>query len=55
MGKRPDYIRKKFAPLKDKTLKNALAHCIGRQFPAMGGYRIRELCAKMVLEVLIPL
>ena len=52
MGKRPDYIRKKFAPLKDKTLKNALAHRIGQQFPNMGGYRIREICAKMVLEVL---
>jgi len=52
MGRKPDYIHKKFAPLRDKTLKNALAHRIGRQFPAMGGYRIRQVCADMVLEVL---
>jgi len=52
MGKRPDYVAKKFAPLKDKTLQNALAHRIGEQFPSMGGYRIRQICAEMVLEVL---
>ncbi len=52
MGKQPDYLRKKFAPLQDKTLKNALAHRIGQQFPGMGGYRIRQVCAEMVIEVL---
>jgi len=52
MGRQPDYTRKKFAPLRDKTLKNALAHRIGEQFPGMGGYRIRQVCAEMVIEVL---
>ena len=52
MSKQQDYVRKKFAPLKDKTLQNALAHRIGEQFPGMGGYRIRQVCAQMVLEVL---
>jgi hypothetical protein len=52
MGSQPDYLRKKFAPLRDKTLKNALAHRIGQEFPGMGGYRIRHVCAEMVLEVL---
>jgi hypothetical protein len=52
MGSRPDYIRKKFAPLLDKSLKKALATCIGREFPRIGGPRIRELCAQLVLELM---
>jgi len=52
MSRPQDYVRKKFAPLQDKTLKNALAHRIGTEFPAMGGYRIRQVCAEMVLDVL---
>lgn len=51
MGKPVDYIRKKFAPLLDKTLQNALAHRIGKEFPRIGGRRIRRLCAEMILEV----
>lgn len=46
-----DYVKKHYKPLKDKTLRNALAHRIGAEFPRMGGPRIRELCAEMVLEV----
>lgn len=45
-----DYLRKKFGPLRDKTLENALAGCIGREFPRIGGPRIRRLCAEMILE-----
>ncbi len=52
MGKQPDYNHKKFAPLKDKTLQNALAHRIYSQFPRIGGERIRQLCAEMILEVI---
>lgn len=48
----PDSIRSKYSPLKDKNLTNALAHHIGREFPRIGGPRIRELCASMILEVL---
>jgi len=51
MGSQVDYIRKKYAPLLDKTLQNALAHRIGKEFPRIGGRRIRQLCAEMILEV----
>ena len=46
-----DRIRRMFTPLKAKTLKNALAHVVGRDFPRIGGERIRMLCAEMILEV----
>ena len=46
-----DYVKKHYKPLKDKTLRKALAHRIGTEFPRMGGPRIRDLCAQMVLEV----
>lgn len=48
----PDYVRKKYGPLQQKTLQNALAHAIAEQFPRIGGPRIRELCAEMLLEVI---
>jgi hypothetical protein len=38
-------------PLLDKTLENALAYRIKKEFPRIGGPRIRKLCAEMVLEV----
>jgi len=52
VGAKPDFVRKKFQPLQDKTLQNALAHRIGKEFPKLGGPRILDLCAHMVLEVL---
>lgn len=51
MGRKPDYVHNKFAPLLEKNLKNALAHRIGQDFPRLGGTRIRPLCAEMILEV----
>lgn len=45
-----DYVRKKYGPLQDKTLENALAGCIAREFPRIGGPRLRRLCAEMILE-----
>lgn len=51
MGSPPDYVKKKFGPLLDKTLENAVAACIGREFPRIGGPRIRDLCARMLLDV----
>jgi len=45
-----DYVRKKYGPLRDKTLQNALACCIAGQFPRIGGPRIQALCAEMILE-----
>ncbi len=52
MANAPDYVRKKYGPLQQKTLRNVLAHRIHREFPRIGGPRIRKLCAKMVLEVI---
>lgn len=51
MGSKPDYVRMKFAPLQAKTLKNALAQRISQEFPRIGGPRIQQLCAEMILEV----
>ena len=51
VGSRPDYVKKKFGPLKKKTLKSALAHRIHQDFPRIGGPRIRNLCAEMILDV----
>jgi hypothetical protein len=53
MSRQPDFIRKKFGPLRDKTLRNALAHQIAIQFPRIGGPRICDLCAEMILEVIV--
>jgi hypothetical protein len=52
MGSKPDYVRKKFAPLKEKTLQNALAERIAKEFPGIGGPRIRRLCVEMIMEIL---
>ena len=47
-----DFLRKKYAPLKEKTLQVALAHCLKTQFPKIGGPRILDLCAEMLVEVI---
>ena len=52
MSSKPDFIRKKFGPLRAKTLRNALAHRIVKEFPRIGGPRICKLCADMILEVI---
>lgn len=51
MGRQPDYTRKRYASLQVRTLKNALAHRIAKEFPRIGGPRIRQLCAEMILEI----
>jgi hypothetical protein len=51
MNPKPDYIRKRYGPLREKSLKNALSHCIGRNFPRIGGERSRQFCAEAILEV----
>jgi hypothetical protein len=53
MSSKPDSIRKKYGPLREKTLKNALAHRIVKEFPRIGGPRICKLCADMILEVVL--
>jgi Protein of unknown function (DUF1670) len=51
MSSQPDFIRKKYGPLREKTLKNAIAHRIVKEFPRIGGRRICQLCADIILEV----
>lgn len=51
MANPPDYMRKKYGPLQEKTLCNALSHRIHQEFPRIGGPRMRQLCAEMILEV----
>jgi DNA-binding CsgD family transcriptional regulator len=48
----PDFVRKKFQPLLDRGLQQALAQRIGKEFPRLGGPRIVDLCAQMILEVI---
>lgn len=48
----PDFVRKKFGPLLDRGLQQALAQRLGREFPRIGGPRILDLCAQMILEVI---
>lgn len=52
MSRAPDYVKKHYRPLLQKTLQNALSRVIGEQFPRIGGARIRGLCAQMILEVI---
>jgi hypothetical protein len=52
MSAKPDFLKKKYGPLRDKTIANALAHRISKDFPRIGGPRIRQLCAQMILEVI---
>lgn len=47
-----DFLRKKFSPLKEKGLHAALAHCLTTQFPKIGGPRILDLCAEMLVQVI---
>jgi DNA-binding NarL/FixJ family response regulator len=51
MNPAPDFVQKKFAPMREKTLKNALAQRLRKEFPRLGGDRILNLCAEMILEI----
>jgi hypothetical protein len=51
MNPQPDFVRKKFEPLRERTIKNALAQRLRQDFPRLGGDRILNLCAEMILEV----
>jgi len=52
MSSKPDFVKKKFSSIRDRTLVQALAHRIATQFPRIGGPRICQLCAEMLLEVI---
>lgn len=51
MNPKPDYLRKRYGPMREKNLKNAISYCIARDFPRVGGERIRQFCAEAILEV----
>ena len=52
MGCKTDYLKKLYTPMMHKTLRSALIHLLGEQFPrCMGGQRLRGACADMILEV----
>lgn len=46
-----DYIRKRVKPMKSKDLKTQLSRTIRVNFPRVGGTRMSDLCAEIVLEV----
>lgn len=52
MASKIDFLRKKFAPIKEKTLHSALVRCLKTQFPKIGGPRILSLCADMLIKVI---
>lgn len=47
-----DFLRKKYAPLQERNLQQALAQLLGREFPRLGGDRILQLCAEMIRQFL---
>jgi Protein of unknown function (DUF1670) len=53
MSKQPDYTRKKYGPLTAKTLRNALAHRIAKDFPRIDGRRICQVCADMLIDIIV--
>ncbi len=48
----PDYLHKHFKPMKAKSLRSQLSRTIRQHFPRIGGTRITDLCADLVIEVL---
>jgi hypothetical protein len=51
MGIQSDRLTAGIRPILNKTLENALSRRIAREFPRIGGPRICQLCAQMILEV----
>lgn len=49
--KTPDYVRQRVAPMKLKGLRKELSRVIRQQFPRIGGSRMTDLCADLVLEI----
>lgn len=51
MSAKPDYVAKRFATQKHRSLEAALARKIAEEFPRIGGPRMQDLCARLILEV----
>lgn len=47
----PDFVHKHLKPMKAKSLRSQLSRTIRQHFPHMGGVRITDLLADMILEV----
>lgn len=47
----PDFVHKHLKPMKAKSLRGQLSRTIRQHFPHMGGPRITDLLADMILEV----
>lgn len=47
----PDFVHKHVNPMKAKSLRGQLSRVIRQHFPHMGGRRITDLLADMILEV----
>jgi hypothetical protein len=47
----PDYVYKHLKPMKAKSLRNQLSRTIRTHFPRIGGPRMTQLCADLVIEV----
>jgi hypothetical protein len=52
VSRQPDYLRKKYRPIQDRTLRSALSHLLRTQFPRIGGPLIRDLCADLILDTI---
>jgi hypothetical protein len=52
VSRQPDYIRKKYRPIQDKSLHSALSRLIKTQFPRIGGPLICRLCADLILRAI---
>ena len=51
MVKRQGSTYREISPQKKKTLENVLVYRIQKEFPRIGGPRIQQLCAQMILEI----
>lgn len=49
--RQPDYLHKHLKPMRAKSLRKQLSRTIRQQFPSIGGVRIADLCADMILEI----
>lgn len=52
MNPEPDYRLKHFGAQRFRGLRGALVQRLGAEFPRLGGPRILELCAEMIMEII---
>lgn len=51
MSARPCDLTRRFSTQRQRTLEAALAQRIGEEFPRIGGPRIVDLCARLIMEI----